>query len=141
PSAIQRLIWRWFFDRLAHRNDSIAIEQRLYIPKLQTSMSLARDRQDFVRPNLGVTVDRDIRWQLPIARFMRRHVINHLMFKAMDLPLELLFWQPGGHLREQRFYRIVIPKLVELLLANASASWRLIAQFQRKSVSAFISQR
>jgi len=61
PRTIQRSIWRWFFDCLAHCNDSVAIEQRLYTSKLQSSVPLARDRQDFVRPNFSVTVDRGIR--------------------------------------------------------------------------------
>ena len=90
-------------------------------------MRLSRDRQDFVRPNFGATVDRDIRGHFPIAGFMRRHVMDQLLFVRVDLHFEFLFRQSPEYLREERVYCIVIPKPVELLLANTSAARRFVA--------------
>src|SRR5262245_47698468 len=103
-------------------------------------MCFARDRQDFVRPNFGVTVDRDIRWHLPIAGFMCRHVMNQLLLEWVDLHFEFLFRQGPEHLREERVYHIVIPKPVEFLLANTSPTRRFIAYLECKCISAFICQ-
>src|SRR5256714_14759917 len=60
PRAIQHLTWHPFFDCLASRNDSIVIQEWLHISKFQTRMRVARDRQDFVGPNFGVTGDRGV---------------------------------------------------------------------------------
>src|SRR5262245_11064526 len=72
---------------------------------------------------------------------MCRHLMHELPFEWIDSRFEYLFWQSARHLRVNGVYRIAIPTTVELLLANSSATPRVIAQFQCKSISAFISQR
>src|SRR5881397_3829671 len=103
-------------------------------------MRFTRDRQDFVRPHLGVIVKGNIWRHPPVARLLCRHFVNQLFLKWLDLRLRFTFWQPTGHLREKRVYRVIVPKRMEIFLADTSASWRFITQFQRKHVSAFISK-
>src|SRR5215472_2686492 len=107
------MIRRRFLDGLTRRNNAIPIQKWLYISKFEACVRLARDRQDFVRPSLGVIIDREAWWHSPVWRFMRRHVIHELLLKRFDLCFELVLPQCRWQLWEKGVYCVIVPKRVK----------------------------
>src|SRR5260370_22503323 len=117
------MIWCRSLDCLAHRNDAVAVQEWLYVSKFQTGMRFAGDWQNFICPHFGITIDRDIRGHLPFARFTRRHFVDQALFQRFILRLQLFLSQRYGRLEKTPVYNVCIPKSVECLLTNTSATW------------------
>src|SRR2546430_15610149 len=62
PNAIKAMIGGWFFDRFPGRNNAVLLLLRVHICELQPRMRLARDWKHFSCPHLGITIDRNTRW-------------------------------------------------------------------------------
>ena len=54
-------------------------------------MRLARDRQDFVRPHLGITIDGTFGGIRQLLRFMRRHIVDQFSLERFDERLQFTF--------------------------------------------------
>ena len=71
---------------------------------------------------------------------MRGQFTNQLFFERRDLRLKFTFPNPYGQLWKECIYGVIVPKGMEFFLTYTARARRLITQFQRKRISAFVGQ-